>query len=123
MSQAGISHVGNVFTAADAFVLCFAESFATLFTKALAEATASSQCFEDGGDAAATAAIVAEVGVDVFEYEACYDTCYVDVSDTRGAPGPGGHGDTSLDGFDGTFTVRRACLCMPPTNFKPWNCT
>ena len=66
-----MSRAGNEFARADAFISCYADVFAIVFARALAEATASAGCFLDGDDADASAMIVAEVAADVYQYEYC----------------------------------------------------
>ena len=66
-----MSRAGNEFARADAFISCYADVFAIVFARALAEATASAGCFLDGDYADATASIIAEVGADVYQYEYC----------------------------------------------------
>ena len=77
--------------------------FATVFAKAVAEAAATAQCFANGGDAAATAFILAEVGADVYEYEACY----IGIEETGPADGFVGNSGTA------TFVVRVPCSIPP----------
>ena len=76
--------------------------FATVFAKAAAEAAAPAQCFANGGDVAATASILAEVGADVYEYEARYNGI------DEGGPAVGSIGNS----FAGTFVVSVPC-CNP----------
>lgn len=89
---------GNEFSGATAFAECFANVFASVFAKAAAEAAATAQCFDNGGDAAATASILAVVEADVFEYE----SCYIAVEETGTADG------SVANSFTGTFVV-----CIP----------
>ena len=86
---------------------CYADVFAIVFARALAEATASAGCFIDGGDADATASIVAEVGADVYQYEYCDVYIYEE-----------GPADGDVDGYAGTFVVRCDC-CACPTDMPP----
>lgn len=86
---------GNEFSGATAFAECFADVFATVFAKAAAEAAATAQCFDNGGDAAATAFILAEVEAEVYGYEACY----IGVEETGTSTGSIGNS------FAGTFVV------------------
>ena len=77
-------HAGNQYSLATAYVSCYAEIIATVFARAAAEASASAQCFIDGGDADAYAAIIAEVRADLVQYESCtFDGVEIGLADVN----------------------------------------